>query len=213
MRWNNIDKVFPWVVFFLIIGCASTAPPTLSTQELKDRGVKTVAVMPVDNKTKDDLAAQAVRKELYEALYFKGYAKVPLDVVDDKVAGLYKESMDAGNGRVSPKVLGDLLAVDAVMYCTLQEWDTSLFYLYGSTSVAMVLEMRCAATGETLWSASEEVTVRNYDITRKRLLEKSYQCYEPASRELVARIMTTLPGGPASPGSPPATKASWWKFW
>jgi len=205
------------VMVFLLVGCAS-APMPVIVADFADREIHDIALMPVDNKTKDEEAVRYVRTELFEALYFKGYPKTPLETVDEEIKALYKDSIVAGGGHVSPTVVGDLLDVDAVMYCTLREWDMSNYYLYGSVSVVIALELRSAQSGETLWSESGETTVRQYDITGKRLEEKGYRCCESAAKDLLARLLQTLPAGPLSPGTPPPEEPWWhvlkfWKLW
>jgi len=217
MRKRMLYRGLLLVMVFLLAGCASVSAPVV-VADFADRDIHDIALVPVNNKTNDEEAARYVRTELFEALYFKGYPKVPLETVDERIRTLYKDSIDTGDGHVSPIVVGDLLDVDAVMYCTLREWDISSFYLYGSVSVSIALELRSAQTGETLWSESDDMTVRQYDITGKRVQEKGYQCCESATKDILTHLLQTLPAGPLSPGTPPPEEPWWhvlkfWKLW
>jgi hypothetical protein len=184
------------VLVCFISGCGSKNLSTVVTTN--SEGVpRLVAVLPVDNKTSDVQAAQILRVEILEKLYFKGYPKIPLDIIDEKLSKVYKDTGGMG-GKVSPKVIGELLGVDAVMYCTLTEWKTSPIFFYAPTTVSASFELRSARTGETLWKEHHKVVKRNYGFSQKGLKMKSCQVYEMAVQEVVERVMATLPDGPDS---------------
>lgn len=199
---------------FLLSGCGGGGSriPGLNIKDYKKKGIRLVALMPVHNETKDASAATVLRRELLEGLYFKGYPKIPLDVIDEKIAGIYKENPGSERGNIPPGVLGELLGVDAVMYCILERWETSYLYVSAKTSVSVNFELRSAKTGETLWSAQESITERHYDFTEKRLEIKSLQVYETIMQEIITKAMSTLPDGPDAIGKAPLKKR-WWKFW
>ena len=200
------------IIAFLLFGCGGSKIPGLNVKDYEKKGVRLVALMPVDNKTKDANAATVLRREVLNALYFKGYPKIPLDVIDEKTAEIYKEKAGPKRGHIPPGVLGELLGVDAVMYCTLERWDTSYLYVSAKTAVSATFELRSTKTGETLWSAEDKITERHYDFTGKRLEMKSRQVYEPIMQEIITKAMSTLPDGPDAIVKTPSKK-SWWKFW
>jgi len=200
------------IIAFVLSGCGGSRISDVSLKDYEKKGVRLVALMPVDNKTKDAYAAEVMRSELLEALYFKGYPKIPLDVIDGKTAELYKNNPAPERGRIPPGVLGGLLGVDSVMYCTLERWETSYLFFYARTSVSATLELRSVETGETLWSARESIAEGHYDFTKKRLEIKSRQVYEPIMQEIIVKAMATLPDGPDAIVKKPSDKR-WWKFW
>lgn len=200
------------IIVLVIYGCGGSKISGLNVKDYKKKGIRLVALMPVENKTKDANAAEVLRKEVLEALYFKGYPKIPLDVIDEKTAVIYKENPGPKRGHIPPGVLGELLGVDAVMYCTLENWKTSYLYISAKTVVSATFELRSAKTEETLWSAGDSIVERHYDFTEKRLEMKSRQVYEPILQEIIKKAMSTLPDGPDSIEKLPSTK-SWWRFW
>ena len=213
MFLRGLKNVFVLTVIALFLsGCGGSKIPGLNVKDYKKKGVRLVALMPVDNKTKDANAATVLRREVLEALYFKGYPKIPLDVIDEKTAEIYKENPAPGRGHIPPGVLGELLGVDAVMYCTLEKWKTSYLYVYAKTAVSATFELRSAKTGETLWSAKDNIAERHYDFTERRLEMKSRQVYEPIMQEIINKAMSTLPAGPDSIEKLPSKKR-WWRFW
>lgn len=162
----------------------------------KEKSPRLVAVLPVDNETSDTQAAQILRKKIFEELYFKGYPKIPLEFVDEKLSKVYKKNTKCVAGQIPPKAIGELLGVDAVMYCTLIEWKTSFVYFYAPTAVSASFELRSAKTGETLWSSHYRVVKKNYGFSQKELEMKSCQVYEKAIEEVVEKAIKTLPEGP-----------------
>ncbi|MBW2558427.1 MAG: DUF799 family lipoprotein [Deltaproteobacteria bacterium] len=200
------------VVACVISGCASGIPHTI-IPDYNQRGIRLIALVPVDNKTNDKQAAQLLREDILENLYFKGYPRIPLDMIDEKLTADCGWNLEKNSGRnISPEVIGDLLGVDAIMYCSLLEWKTSFISVYAPTTVSVSLELKDAETGANLWSSRYSVTDRHYDFTRKRLELKACQSYEPAIRKIVDETLSSLPDGPDSVGKPPPEKR-FWELW
>jgi hypothetical protein len=214
--------MFPWsykrllliVIAFSIVGCgAGKTSPVVPDYD--KRGIRLIALMPVDNKTKDKQAARILRRDMLEELYFKGYPKIPFDVIDGKINEIYENNHVPRGKKIPPETIGGGLGVDAVMYCTLAEWETSFLYVYAPTTVSASFELKSAKTGDILWSLNHRVVKRNYDITEKRLEMKSRQSYESAVREVVDKAISTFPVGPDSleePGSRKGIKGILWKM-
>jgi hypothetical protein len=201
------------ILIVFLSGCGGSRMPALDVKHYEEKGIRLIALMPVDNKTKDEEAAAVLRHEVLEGLYFKGYPKIPLDVVDEKITSLYAApSAEPEKGDIPPVVLGELLGVDAVMYCTLEEWKTSSFLVYARTAVSATFTLRSAKTGETLWSARDGSSKQHYDFTQKRLEIKSHQVYEAIIQEIVTKVLSTLPDGPDAIGKAPP-REPWWKLW
>jgi hypothetical protein len=200
MRMFGIRDLFLCLLILcLISGCGKKVSQAAPAEAVKKPVIRLIAVLPVDNRSADPLAARVLRERVLQEIYHRGYPKVPLAVVDEKLSKNYKDA-----ARIAPRIAGDLMGVDAVMYCTLLDWRTSFFYVYARTSVSARFELRSAKTGETLWKAGHEVGKRNYDITRERLEMESLQAYEPAIHEIVDIALKTFPDGPDFIGRPPS---------
>lgn len=193
---NRIKSAFCLLVIVCFIsGCwLRFSPPVVPPSN--ETSARLVAVMPVDNETSDIQAAQILRKKIFEELYFKGYPKIPLEIIDEKLSRVYKKNAECVAGKIPPKAIGELLGVDAVMYCTLTEWKTSFVCFYASTAVSASFELRSAKTGETLWSSHYRVVKKNYAFSQKELEMKSCQVYEKAVEEVVDKAIEPLPDGP-----------------
>ena len=178
----------------LVIGCGGKIPHSL-VRDYQERGPRLIAVLPVTNNTADVRAAQILRQRILDALYFKGYPKIPLDVVDSKLKQAYHD-LDARGGVIPPQAAGELTGTDAVMYCILENMKTSYIPFYARTVVSVAFELRSAKTGEALWSARYHDVRHNFDVTRKWLEMKTFQIYDTTLQEVTDKAMETLPGGP-----------------
>jgi hypothetical protein len=208
-----VRKILPLVVgICFIVSCASHNPRTIIPDYSK-KGIRLVGLLPVKNKTKDQKAAQILRRTLLEELYFKGYPKIPLGVIDEKLVQVYGDMTMPANRTIPPEVVGEILGVDAVMYCTLGEWKTSYIFVCAPTTVAVSFELRSAKTGETLWKTQCKVVKRNYGFTGKELEMKSRETCELAILEVVDKAIATLPNGPDFPGSPSHRKTNFLGLW
>lgn len=209
----KLKRVFLLCVTACVItGCASGVPHTI-IPDYNQRGIRLIALVPVDNKTNVKQASQLLREEILEKLYFKGYPRIPLDMIDEKLTTDCGWSVEANNEFNLPiEVVGKQLGVDAVMYCTLLEWETSFISVYAPTTVSVSLELKDSGTGATLWSSRYSVVDRHYDFTKKRLELKACQSYEPAIGKIVDETLSTLPDGPDSVGDT-SPEESFWKLW
>ncbi len=183
------------LTLFMLFGCASKIPHHL-VPDYSKRGMRLIAVMPIKNLTDDAKAARMLRDKIINELYFKGYPKIVPGVIDEKLASVYGKTMDFTKGNVPPNVVGDLLGVDAVLYCTLVRCKTSYALVYAPTSVSITFELRSVKTGQTLWSTSYDTIKRSYGISKKQLEMESNQIYEMAIQAVLDKAMETLPDGP-----------------
>jgi hypothetical protein len=190
-----MKKAFALVVILLLTGCAGKYPHLL-VPDFQDRGIRLIAVLPVVNKSADEKAGQILRERVLQELYFKGYPKMPLDVVDLKLSKAYRPQENSLLGVVPPQAAGELTGADALLYCTIADLHTSYLLSYARTRIALEFELRSAKTGETLWRSGYKTTVNSYDISRARVEMKSYQIYEPALDEAMTKTMATFPSGP-----------------
>jgi len=176
-------------------GCASKALHTIK-ENFEKSTAKVIAVLPVDNKTTDAQASQLLRAKVLDELYFKGYTRLPLELIDKKLELLYSSEKKGEAGIIAPHVIKELLGADAVMYCTLNEGKRTGILFYAPVTVAASCELRSTQDGDVLWNAQYKSTSRNFDFTSKRLEMKSYETFENLIDEVVNKVMETLPDGP-----------------
>ncbi len=175
-------------VLFLIAGCSSKIPHAL-VPDFGKKGTRLIAVMPVRNLSSDPTAGVMLRAKLVEELYFKGYPRIPLRSIDEKLAGV-----SAGSEVVvSPQVAGDVFKADAALYATLHESRMGSGVLYASTVVEAEFELRSTKTGEIIWRVRHREVFRNFGFSSHTVELKSSKVYEQAIGDCVNRALETLP--------------------
>jgi hypothetical protein len=177
-----------------VTGCFWQKPVVVDEVYAK-KGIRLIAVMPIKGKAADENMVRLMRGKILEALYFKGYPKIPLELIDEKLAKTYDKS--AGRSAdISPQAVKSLLNVDAALYVDLKECKTSTTFLYASASVSATFELRSANTGETLWKNQYQDVERCFDVTPQRVEFSVYQVLEPVIQGVVDKTLQTLPEGP-----------------
>jgi len=165
-RFNRILVMISALI--VVQGCAGKQPYSVNPDYSK-KGTRLIAILPVNIKSGDARVGQMLREMVLHELYFKGYPKVPLQSIDEKLAKIYKGNMDFKRENIPPKAIGDLLGVDAVLYAFLEECSTDFSFVYALTRVSVFFELRSAKTGETLWSYRNRTVKRIYGIHGKSL--------------------------------------------
>ncbi len=163
----------------------------------KNLGVKMIAVLPVDIKAGSRDAARMIRDKLIDELYFKGYSKIPFEMVDAALAEMHKRDGGASGSTVQPQVIGSMLGVDAVMYTTLLEANTTYRYVYAPVTIAAVFELKSVQTGSILWRYESKVADRTYGVTKNTLDLETSKILEDLVSEAVKKAVADLPDGPA----------------
>lgn len=184
------------IVLAMTAGCTSI--PSKVHPDYSKSGTRLIAVLPVKNQTADTKAAQMLREKVFNELYFKGYPKISLQLIDEKLSKVYGGYADFKREIIPPKAVGELLGVDAVLYATLYECSTSFSYMYAPIRVSVMFELRSAKTGVTLWSSRYSTVKRNYGFSREQLELETCQEYESALQEVVDNVMKSLPDSPDS---------------
>jgi len=188
-----------WVfllIVFLLGGCGAKVPHQIAPEYAK-RGVRLLAVLPVENETANPTAAGMLRAKLVEELHFKGYPRIPLKMIDDALAG----AAPLGGGRITPQRFGQLVKVDAVLYATLKEAQMGSGVLFGRTLVDAEFELRSVRTGESLWQVRYRTSHHHFGFSRRNIELKASQVYEEAVQEVVGKVLSTLPDADEAPAT------------
>ncbi len=197
--YKSKTRIYPLAILLLLIlllsACAKKIPHFVAP-EYDKRGIRLIAVLPVANQSKNADAAVLFRGKTLEKLYFNGYPKIPLNAIDEKLSGKFTNYQNPSPDTIPPRSIGELLGVDAVLYITIKECDTSFITLYATTSMSATFDLRSARTNDSLWSTKYAITERYFEITRERLRMRSCQVFEPAMEEILVKVMETLPLGP-----------------
>ncbi|MCX7983233.1 MAG: DUF799 family lipoprotein [Syntrophales bacterium] len=180
---------------FLLSGCAKKIPHGLNPS-FDQKKVRTIAVLPVEDRTNHPEVGNIIRHEVVEALYFKQYPKIPLSLVDEKIAVFYPQVKHPTPQTMPPRDVGALLGVQAVMYITLEECSASYRILYAVSSVSARFQLYDVQTGEQLWSTHYGATGREFNIVPDWLKMDAVALYGEVIEKIVKKVMETLPDGP-----------------
>jgi hypothetical protein len=193
MKINKFN-ILMMVTFSILYGCSGKSPQIVKDNHDKIQ-VKIIAVLPVESKNLNDQTSRLFRARLSEELYFKGYSKMPLEMIDKKLETLLTNENKKSISPVPSQALKDLVGADAGMYCTLTKDNKSKIF-YAPIKISVRCELRSTETGEIVWNDQSESTERNFDFTNKGLEKKSHEFLENVIDEVVNKIMKTLPDGP-----------------
>jgi len=143
------------VVLGLTAGCARTvAPPVYRDPNMDFGAIQTVAVMPLQNLTRETLAADRVRDVLINGLLSTGALYVvPVGEVARAVARAELQSPAAPSPEEVVR-LASLLKVQAIITGAVHEYGE---VRSGSTSANLIsvsLQMLEAQTGRVIWTAA-----------------------------------------------------------
>lgn len=164
-------------------------------------GVKMIAVLPVDIRAGSSDAATMIREKLIQELYFKGYPKIPFEMVDAALADLRRRGGGAPGAAVQPQVIGGMLGAEAVMYTTLLEANTTYRYVYAPVNVRALYELRSVKTGDTIWRYESHAMDRDYGVTKNSLELGSTKIFEDVVFAVVKQAVDRLPDGPGLTGA------------
>lgn len=204
MRQSKLFFLFIAIIFF--IGCAT--PHHLLVEDYKNRNLRSIAVLPVQNETPNLQAPDVFRPIVFQKIKQKGYESPELSFIDSQLAG--KDIREAGQiHSLTPQDLGKLLNVDALLYTTVTEFSTTYLVAYASISVGAKFELKDARTGELLWHADHRVKDVKASVHQKGLQESLkfaiQKSYAPYSQKVTDTCLNTLPNGPLA--SAPAAKS------
>jgi hypothetical protein len=183
-------------MFFL--ACAG-GPPHSVVPDYKDRMPRSVAVLPVLNETVSLKAPEVFRPILLNKLSLKGYETPALAFIDGRLRE--KGAREAGQvNSLTPQEVGKLLGVDALLYTSVTEFNTTYLLAYASMTVGARFELKDAKTGEKLWESDHQVKERKMGLDQKSagdtLQFAAGQSYAPYCQKVVEESFKTLPNGP-----------------
>jgi hypothetical protein len=155
MKTNQAIMGITAAVFFLI-GCASIGRggSTFRDPNMDFGAIKTIAILPLSNLTRDPLASDRVRDVLANNLFATGsvYVIPPGEVARGIArAGLANPSTPSIE---EVKRLAGILSVDAVITGVVNEYGDVRSGSISANVISVSLQMIEAQTGKEVWSAS-----------------------------------------------------------
>jgi len=166
--WSGVD-LFPLLLLLqsLLQGCAvatqdtavspqldlSLKPKFVVSERLRTSPPRTVAILPLENKTEKEEAFEIVRGALFNHLSSYPFELIKLYRVDRRLQerNLCRPEEIAAQ---TPQELGRILEADALIYGQITHYDRIYAVFYSQVAVGASLRLVEARTGETLWEIS-----------------------------------------------------------
>ena len=129
------------------------------SETLKKNPPRSVAILPLVNRTESDQAFEVVRRTFYNHFSSLRYVDLELYQVDARLK--QAELVDAEEvAKTSPQELGQILGTDAVIFGEVTHYDRVYAAVYSQVAVGARLRMIDAKTGKLLWKG--EHTARKH---------------------------------------------------
>jgi len=155
----------PGALFLLCVLCVLCAgcvggPDLSGLAAYYEREPRTILILPVENETTDAEAPRFFLATLLRPLAARGYYVLPPEAAGEVLAqeGLFEAGEAWG---ASPRRLHDHLGADAVLYITIEEWDTSYLVLATTVTVALRYTLVDCRSGDVIWENRARESVQS----------------------------------------------------
>lgn len=139
-----------------LTACASQEAPKRDFSAFREQHPRSIVVVPVVNKSTQVDAADNFLVTLPGALAEKGYYVFPVHMVK---GFMEDEGLADANlvHNADPVRVADLFGADAVMFVSLEKWDSAYAVLATTTTVSLSYTLKHGKTGKTIWT--DEITL------------------------------------------------------
>ena len=208
---RTIAYAFLIIVGISVVGCGSyTSKGEFAPRMYEERPATILVLPPINNSTAAD-AKEYYITTIAEPLSNCGYYVLPTEVVNDilKQEGLFDtETMM----NVPLEKFKEYFGADAVLFVTIEKWDTQFLLTSGSVTVMAICELKSTITGELLWFYDQEIEVNTSGdsggmggwaglatLIITTAVETATQDYVPVARQVNEKILVTIPYGQYHP--------------
>jgi len=199
------------VLLINLFGCATyITKEEFAPKMYTEHPLSIVVLPPINNSTAAD-AKEYYMTTVAEPLTNRGYYVYPTEIVNDLLQqeGLY----DTETIRDAPlEKFKEYFGADAVLFMTIEEWDTQYLVTSGSVTVKAKSELKSTTSGETIWFYDDRISVNTTGssggsgglmglLTQAvtTAISTATTDYVPISREISKNIFLALPDGKYNP--------------
>jgi len=152
--WSLLLRTSVFLAFVLLMACATPSGDTYIDQNMDFGAIKTVAVMPFSNLTRDTIVSERVRDVFINSLLSTGAVYVlPTGEVARGVARTEIQNPTAPSGEDVIK-LGGIIKVQAVITGVVREYGEVRSGTTSANIISLSLQMIEIQTGKVVWTAS-----------------------------------------------------------
>lgn len=143
-------------LFLLSSGCAQQITKAQVFPEMYNENPVSILVVPAVNHTTAADAPILYSSTINEPLSNAGFYVLPIEITD-----LFLQNEGLVNGEslegIPPQKFSEPFGADAVLYVTIDKWDTNYYIIGGNVTVGASFKLKSCKTGETLWSFKDEI--------------------------------------------------------
>jgi hypothetical protein len=152
--WSLPLRTSVFLALVLLMACATPSGDTYIDQNMDFGAIKTVAVMPFSNLTRDTIVSERVRDVFINGLLSTGAVYVlPTGEVARGVARTEIQNPTAPSGEDVIK-LGGIIKVQAVITGVVREYGEVRSGTTSANIISLSLQMIETQTGKVVWTAS-----------------------------------------------------------
>ncbi len=193
------------VLSLLASGCVmnNTTTKAQAFPEMYNENPVSVLVVPAVNRSTAADAPILYSSTINEPLSNAGFYVLPIEVTD---RFLRNEGLSEGEALkdVPPQKFAEFFGADAVLYVTIDKWDTNYFVVGGNVTVGTEYQMKSCKSGETLWSYKNELVLNTSGDSNNggilaaliaTAIATSMQDYVPVARNVNITSLSAIPFG------------------
>ncbi len=192
------------VLTLLMSGCAmNTTTKAQAFPEMYNEKPVTVLVVPAVNHSTAADAPILYSSTINEPLSNAGFYVLPIEVTD---RFLRNEGLSEGEALkdVPPQNFAEPFGADAVLYVTIEKWDTNYYVIGGNVTVGADYQLKSCKSGETLWSYKNELVLNTSGDSNgggllgaliATAISTSMQDYVPVARNVNITSLSAIPFG------------------
>ena len=172
-----------------------------------------VAILPFANKTANPEAGTIVRKMFYNFFSSLNYHDLEPYVIDENLKSNSLYTDVTGGKKVSPKKLGQLLGVDAVIYGEVTALGKIYALVYSDNQAGLKARMVRCSDAKTIWKLEHTIHIEEGDVPLspiglaatvfKTALSHKQATHLKAASELCMQMIATMPNPPGMSEPPP----------
>lgn len=158
-----MNRFLPYLVAIIALalhGCAQVGKISKSEAfpEMYQENPVAILVIPAINHTTAADAPTLYSSTINEPLSNAGFYVLPIEITE---RFLQNEGLTEGQQLVdiSPQKFAEPFGADAVMYVTIDKWDTNYYLIGGNVTVGVDFKLKSCKTGATLWNYSNTLTM------------------------------------------------------
>ena len=190
-------------LILFLSGCTKTMTKSELYPAMYNEKPTAILVVPAINQSTAADAPILYSSTINQPLSNAGFYVLPIEVTD---RFLRNEGLSEGEvlKDVPPQKFAEYFGADAVLYVTIEKWDSNYYVIGGNVTVGVNFQMKSCKTGETLWSYANQIVLNTSgDSNNGGLLaaliataiNTASQDYVPLARNVNIMSLRTIPFG------------------